>query len=51
MTTAELAEYLRFPSRHAAHRWLTDNRVPYKKRGPKCVLVRREDVDARLEDR
>ena len=55
MDTRELAIYLRLvdqdgrPSRHRAHRWLTDNRVPYKRRGVKTVLVRRDDVEAKLE--
>lgn len=57
LDTLDLAEYLRFidratgkPDRQRAHRWLTANRVPYKKRGGRAVLVRREDVDAKLED-
>lgn len=57
MDTYELAEYLRFvnretgkPDRHRAHKWLTAQRLSYKRRGPKVILVRREDVDAKLED-
>lgn len=56
MTTRELAVYLRFvndagePDASRAYKWLIRYRVDYRKRGAKSILVRREDVDAKLED-
>lgn len=57
MDTFDLAEHLRFinratgqPDRRRALLWVWSVGIPYKKRGGKTVLVRREDVDAKLED-